>query len=328
MCTPSHEPFFIVGAPRSGTTLLAVLLDRHHQIAIPPETQFFTEFLPLLESPTETFSCEQVVARALSFERISDLNLPLQRLQHHLPSPSCDAGQLLKALLTTYKEMRGASRVGEKSPLHLLHLEEIRNHIPKAKFICIIRDGRDVVRSLLEVNWAEPGNPRRFWLFCQLWNQCTENLLTAKEKLGESSLLVVHYEKLLRAPREELTKVCHFLDVEFETSQLQPNDSSSTVPEWEYDWKQKANDSLDISRIGAWRNNSGKEEICAMNVFMGEYLQKLEYTDTEILGCSLVERFKARIIRLSFTPFLRPAVLLALKGLKLLGTLLKTKRKE
>jgi len=92
-------PFFIVGVPRSGTTLLAVLLDRHSNVAIGPETQFFTEFIPRNWTHRTPETYEQLVDSALQFRRLADFGLDRDQLLQHFKKYELSTANLLRAII-------------------------------------------------------------------------------------------------------------------------------------------------------------------------------------------------------------------------------------
>ena len=273
-------PVFIVGAPRSGTTLLAVLLDRHSNIAIGPETQFFTEFIPRYWENRLPETHEELVDSALQFKRIADFELDRDELLRYFKNYELSFANLLRAIIEVYALQRSKSRPGEKSPLHLNFVPALLEQFPGAKIICILRDGRDVVRSLLNVPWAIPDNPRRLGLFCIRWNDSVEEMLKYEQVLSPDVFMTVKFEDILRQPKLELEKICDFIGEEFEPAQLETAQPSSTVPEWEKDWKNKASETIDAGRIEAWRKSSDKKQFWIMNSMMGPLLKRLGYRDT------------------------------------------------
>lgn len=310
------DPIFIVGAPRSGTTMLSVILDRHPHICIPPETQFFTAFLPSLPGDAEAMTTEELVQFALESPRIKDLKLDKQHVLDHFSTTGPQAENLFAALLMSYSKKQGKIRYGEKSPGHLNHIPQILAAFPKAKIICIVRDGRDVVRSLLKVKWAEPENPRRFWLFCMQWNDLTRLALQYFQTMAQEQFHLVKYEEILTQPEREIVKICAFLGEQFYPSQLSGTAQSGVVPEWEQSWKGNAVKALDQSRISAWRNSASQEQIWAMNCMMGKTLAAAGYNETGMQGCPLQTRLKYNLIKLPFIKWLRPLSLFVLKVTK------------
>ena len=177
------SPIFIVGAPRSGTTMLAVLLDRHSSIAIPPETQFFTEYANQQPEKDKLLSKEEMVDNALSFARIGDMGVSRTKVLELFQNRESTFQDLFQSILEVYAIGQRKPRAGEKSPKHLEHVPELLDAYPNAKIICIVRDGRDVVRSLLKVPWAEPKSTRRLELFCVEWRELVSLALTYKKNI-------------------------------------------------------------------------------------------------------------------------------------------------
>ncbi|NNF60385.1 MAG: sulfotransferase [Gammaproteobacteria bacterium] len=319
MTENQSEPFFIVGAPRSGTTLLAVLLDRHPLLAIPPETQFYTEFVAKVDATFWQQECEQVVATALAHPRIADLQLDPVEVTGLLEQYGRSPAGLLRALLDCYSRKRGMARVGEKSPRHNEHVATILNDFPRARIVALVRDGRDVVNSMIKAPWAAPGNPRRFLLFCRDWMVQMRHVERNQQRVGSGCQLIVKYEDLLHNPEVELRQICRFLDTDYEPCMLDTSVKTAAVPEWESEWKSKATMGLDATRIGAWQRERTREQIWKMNTILGPMLRRHGYANTTLRDCPPLHRLKLMpYIALRWEP-LRPfAVFLLRFGRKMM----------
>ena len=311
--------FFIVGAPRSGTTLLASLLDRHSNIAIGPESQFYTQFIPWNWADRTPRTYEEFVDSALAFKRIADFGLDRDQLLRHFKLYELSFANLLRAIIEVYAIDRSKRRPGEKSPLHLEHVPVILDQFPGSKVIYILRDGRDVVRSLLDVPWAAARNPRRFQRFCMRWNDAIEAMIRYEKTLPADRFMIVKFEDLLGRPKSELEKICSFIGEEFEPTQLEPVRGSSAVPEWEKEWKGKAAETLDAARIQAWRKSSDQQQIWIMNSMMGNMLERAGYSDTKLDGCPPLMRVKLFIQKIPYQKKVRKFSSLSLKLLKKLN---------
>lgn len=140
-----QPPFFIVGHPRSGTTLLRFILARHPAFAIPDETGF----LPFLDvDPRKELSAAAVTAL---LQRIGHLNRYWEGLVEDeaafyvgLPRPVLP--NILDALYRR-KLPQEVDRWGDKTPLYVQYIPEIQVIFPEAQFIHLIRDGRDAALS-------------------------------------------------------------------------------------------------------------------------------------------------------------------------------------
>jgi len=306
------SPIFIVGAPRSGTTMLAVLLDRHSRIAISPETQFFTEFAPQFMNQVHFLSREELVEYSLTHSRIKDLHLSRDVVLDIFNNYSKSLPNLLRALIECHANIKGKAIPGEKSPGHIQHVPEILSAFPNAKVICIIRDGRDVVRSLLNVKWAEPNNPRRFGLFCTQWNHFAKITKQYTQAFSKEQFFVAKYEKIIESPEESLQIICDFIGVEFEQTQLHETVLSDVVPTWEKEWKSKATGGIDPKRIYAWRQAADRSQVWGMNCMMGKTLDNWGSPDTELTECPIHKRILLNLFKVPYLPIMRPFSLFGL----------------
>lgn len=307
------EPVFIVGAPRSGTTLLAVLLDRHSKVAIPPETQFFADFLPSQSSGPAVSNRNEKVEKALSYSRIKDIGIAREQLVDVFSRLPDTWPCLLQAILESYAIGQKKKIIGEKSPKHIAYVPEILEAFPDARILCLVRDGRDVVRSLEKVPWAEPGNPRRTSIFCMEWVDYAGLALKYQRQYSKEQFLLVKYEDILLSPTVALEKICKFIGEEFEEGQLQVTAESNVVPGWEGEWKNKSTKMLDSNRVEAWRRQADNEQIWFMNSMMGKALDDLGYNDTDLKDCPFSKRLVLFFQKLPCLPVMRPVSLVLLR---------------
>jgi hypothetical protein len=150
---PSKRPIFVIGAPRSGTTLLRYALCAHPHIYIPPESNFMTRFLAYPpKRPLSQAASVRLVNEVLDYkvffrdwhERRPDPAAFVKRLPDRRPAT------LLHALYRAYARQHGARRWGDKSPIYADHVSGLATLFPSAQFVHIMRDGRDVALSMLK----------------------------------------------------------------------------------------------------------------------------------------------------------------------------------
>ena len=297
---PEHDsefrPILVVGCQRSGTTALAVMLGRHSRLAALPETQYFTEFVGLAPIGVER---RKTVRRALAFPEIAKTGLTEDELLASYRPRSEGRAGLFRAVLEGFAAKNGKARAVEKSCGHLFHADEILRFFPRAKIICIVRDGRDVVLSLRNVPWASSVPVPVSCLQWMMFARATQRL---ERRLDPGSFAVVRYEELVREPERELRRLCEFVGEKLEPEQLQSVDQSGAVPETEEAWKAKARERPDAARAGAWRRSADPRLIARMNLHMGSMLRTMGYAETEVKGISLAQRLAWRI---GFLPFER-----------------------
>jgi LPS sulfotransferase NodH len=276
MYTPQENPIFVVGHSRSGSTLLASLLDNHPLIAALPETHFFLG-LDRLSARQNTLVSKDVAQYISELYQSNPrlLDLPISKteltqaaLQGKLSTPK----QVLDLLLTINKDIRGKQRVLEKSPLHIEHVGKILEWYPNARIICIIRDGRDAVDSLLAVPWTHSNKERH----AAYWAWCVRQAKKYRE-LHPSEFMLIRYEDLLMEPTSVLTKLCAFIDVSYNPLMLATQRSDEIVPKWETGWKQKSKAELDPSYAYKWKQAEDISKAAYLQWFMKDELKYMQY---------------------------------------------------
>jgi hypothetical protein len=206
----------IVGAPRSGTTLLRFMLDAHPLLAIPPETGFLMQ-ARFIEGQGD-------VARDVLFNVITgfppagptwdDFGLTKEELRFELELVEpFDVPHGIRAFYRLYAAHQSKPRYGDKTPLYCEHIGAIRQMLPEARFIHIIRDGRDAALSLRPL-WFAPGKD-----VTSLAEQWRRMVRTARAEAGED-YLEIRYEKLLTETEDVLREVCAFINLPFDPAML------------------------------------------------------------------------------------------------------------
>lgn len=152
----NDRPIFVVGCPRSGTTLLQLMLHAHPRIAIPPETRFLLEayrdrhrFGDLRRPANRRALAHFIVNRPQT--RFFDLGLDPQAMISEIVASPPTLGSAIGAVFRSYSERFGKPRWGDKRPAYVNNLDVIRRLFPDAQIIHIVRDGRDCVASLQEM---------------------------------------------------------------------------------------------------------------------------------------------------------------------------------
>ena len=294
----SFQPIFIVGFPRSGTTLLATLLDRHSRIAIPPETLFFDAVLPrhrlrVGQSHSESASL------ILRYPRIRDLGISYNELMDRFQQYEPTMQNCFQSLLEVYTFKCGKARPGEKSPVHLVHVPKIIDWYPQAKVLCMMRDGRDVAHSMVRAPWTH-NNLRRH---AAEWRYRAALAADFRDRYPRK-FHVAHFERLIQEPQLELTRVCEHLGESFEARQLNPQVDSGVVPQWEREWKAQSQGPIDTSRLAAWKKVTPAGQLELMNGLMRPQLKLWGYGNlSRVSDLSLIRRL---IIWVTSMPFRQP----------------------
>ncbi len=205
-------PIFIVGCPRSGTTLVGRILDSHSRIAIYNETHYYSIFGPdrhrygdfrrssnlmrLIDDFRETIRVQGLVEAPTSGEILGSL-----------VEPTFEG--VLAALLHVHAQRQGKARGGDKTPDHHRNLPEILEMFPQSPVIFVLRDPRDTVRSIKKTFDANTEAGTRMWrtAFMSYWR-------------ARNSVYTVRYEELVQNPSEVTKGMCDFLGENYEPEML------------------------------------------------------------------------------------------------------------
>jgi hypothetical protein len=272
------KPFFVVGCPRSGTTMLQQALNRHSQVVIPPETKYFFSFLG--------HSHRRQLRHVERLE--ADLRITLPRPAARVSS-AAEGRAFYEEMARRYVERLGRDGVtcfGEKTPEHTGHLPLIRRLFPEAKFVAIYRDGRDVAASLSRMPWMTSDVYVNFivWLY---YNR----VLRGASERGWPNLYWVRYEDIVADPERELGKVLNFLELPYEPAVAEGCGNREGVPEREYGWKKRALGQITDNRVGSFHRELTASQVAILERLGKNTLCSLGYELTTDGAAALSPRF-------------------------------------
>ena len=284
--TPAPMPV-IVGAPRSGTTLLRLMLDAHPELAIPPETHFLGE-VSRLTGGQETLP-GRFVSVIETTSRARGTSAHAAGLREAVTAlPEFDIGAGLRTYYRLYAQRMDKPRWGDKTPDYSAIMPAIERMLPEARFVHLIRDGRDVALS-----------QRRTW-FAQsnvevLATEWRKRVLVARRDAARvRHYLEVRYERLVEDPRRELERVCGFIDLPFDPAMLDHHltaarrlgevgpflDARGGVAasrQTRLEAHSSATRPLDPSLAGRWRTEMRALDVLRFERIAGDLLDELGY---------------------------------------------------
>jgi Sulfotransferase family len=220
---------FIVGASRSGTTLLRRMLDAHGEVAITRETHWIVDFLQGDDAVSpEAPVTPELLSRLLREERFTRMGVDtaaLERMVCGVAPPSY--AEFVTAAFDQHGATHGKRIVGDKVPGYVAEIPMLNRLWPQARFVHMIRDGRDVCLSVLD--WQRPGREvTRFSAWTQdpvsvaaLWWERRVRLgREAGAALAPQLYYELRYEALVADPARECEALCAFLGVPFDQGML------------------------------------------------------------------------------------------------------------
>jgi hypothetical protein len=222
--TGECSPIFVVGAPRSGTTLLRVMLSSHSKIYIPPESDFIPRlFLGRGQVPmTKQKALENIrviLGNRRFFREWKGEPLDTEGFVGGLSDMS--PANFLDALYRAYAAQYGATRWGDKSPIYTNYVGLLTEIFPQAQIVHLIRDGRDAALSSLSAYRD------RFYVdvyfAARSWRKRVRASQHAGVALGPGRYIEIRYEELTAHPEHVLRSVCRFLGESYEPAMSEPH---------------------------------------------------------------------------------------------------------
>jgi hypothetical protein len=212
----TSPPIFIVGAPRSGTSLMRNLLRSHPQLAFTDESHFIPLFYRAHGNPETDRAARRLAARILrlGWMRQWKLDLDPSSLAHHR-----SYARLVSGIFEEMARAAGKPRWGDKTPQYLTEIPTLLEIFPEAKIVHVYRDGRDVALSSMRVRFG----PQNLYTAAQAWRTRVTTGRRVGGRLSASTYMEVRYESLLSRPEDTMRRVCDFLHEPFCEEVLRPS---------------------------------------------------------------------------------------------------------
>ena len=252
MTTQKTNPVFLVGAERSGTTLLRLMLNNHPQISWQSESEYMVD---KVDSSENWPPLEDYYKHLLKDRIFMDSGHKIDR--------SLDYVGLVKSFLPNMKTDFESAIIG--ATCHR-GFEKLLLIWPEARFIHISRDPRDVARSNIGMGWA--GN---VWHGIERWIDSEKSWESLVNKLSSDDYFELHYEDLVANPGYVLTEICHFLGVNYHANMLNYHQNSTYLPP-------------DRNLIYQWEKKLAKREIQLIEHRVDDLLRKCGYQKSEFPG--------------------------------------------
>ena len=270
------EPLFVIGSGRSGNTLVRRILLASGQIYIPPETFVLGDLIELWPRTALLSWRERVWLFCAHFEK-----------HHHWPTfglPNLDefaaeARQVrprrLRPLMEAFffylarKNGSKAARWGDKTPWNTYHLPGIGQMFPHARYLWLVRDGRDVALSYRDAGLiADLDGAARRW--------CEANAACARFARWSPNVLQMRYEDLVATPEAAFERMFDWAGLEFDARMLTADVGALGDVE-RLSHHASVTGAISTGSIGKWRGSLGENELSALPVDFHRWLSRLGY---------------------------------------------------
>jgi hypothetical protein len=221
-------PIFIIGNPRSGTTLLRLMLTCHPRVCVPPECGFavwlYDKYRDWRPEQVEDFARDVLACYKIETWHWDTAGLA-PFLRSNAPQTYARAAELV---YLWYARCQGREDVrwGDKNNFHLSHIETLREIFPLSAFVHIVRDPRSIACSYRRLGEAQLASPYAPKLPANLedaalhWRTNVRTISAAFDRLKWQGVHQIRFEDLVATPRATLECLCEFLGERFETGML------------------------------------------------------------------------------------------------------------
>lgn len=294
----AERPIFVMGCPRSGTTMLQLMLHRHARIAIPPENRFVLpgylhrrNFGDLRKEANRARLASWIVDRPAS--KFADLKLDAEQIRAAIIASGTDLGSAFGIVLRGYASRFGKPRWGDKRPAYLNNVDMIRELFPTAQLVTVIRDGRDCCASLKEMPWQ---TRKDIESLAAQWAYAVDCGRRAARLLPPDSYHELRYEDLVADPEGTLRTLCAYLGEEFDPAMTRPSEIAAEAVPTGKTWHGRTREPVGRGRAGSWRTRLSAEEIALCEAALHDRLVALGYEPSGAPAPTLRQRARYAVM--------------------------------
>jgi sulfotransferase family protein len=274
----SKAPVFVVGCPRSGTTLLYhMLLSAGNFAMYRAESQVFNVLEPRFGDLGKASHREKLLQAWFGSALFSKTGLDVEEVKEKVMGECRNGGDFLRLVMQAMARRQNVERWADSTPEHVLYLDRIKATIPDALAIHMIRDGRDVALSLEKQAWIRPfpwDRAKSLEVAALYWEWIVEEGRKRGKVLG-GDYVEIHYEDLVQNPREVLARLSRFVEQELDYDRItkvgvgtvsHPNSSFAVETE-----------EGEFTPVERWKNSLDARQLGVLDELIGETLQELGY---------------------------------------------------
>lgn len=287
-------PVFVLGSPRSGTTLLYDMLLSAGGFAVYlAESNVFNLLVPRFGDLRVYANRKKLLDAWLDSKLFRASGLNVEDIRNAILTECENGADFLNIVMSGICAAQGMWRWAENSPEGMLYLPLIRRLIPKSLFVHIIRDGRDVATSLGKLRYvrAFPWEERHGLIGCGLYWQW---MVEQGRRFGQSipeDYMETRFEDLVSRPQETLDRIGRFIDQPLDYEVIQRVAYGSlTKPNTSF---HKEASSSDFNPIGRWKTSFSPGQLLRFERLVGKTLLDLGYepaTSGPALGLNVTLR--------------------------------------
>ncbi len=276
----TSSPIFVVGMPRSGTTLMSSAIAAHPRLTISPETHFLTKWVYRRGG--------RDIVRPADFDRFWEAWSASERFGHLGIDAGSTRGRIeaagpityrsiFDACMQAYAEAVGKVRWGEKTPDHFRYVDLLCDWYPDCRIIFMVRDPRAVAASTLKTPWGT----RSIDVIAHKWNRVARLI---ESHAGDRRYMVVRYRDLVVDPETTLRRVCDHIGEDYAPEMLeQRSQASERVARrsgWQKEQVLKSQGPINTSSLDKWRDQLTSQQVQIVEHLTRRHRTRLGFEDT------------------------------------------------
>ncbi|MEZ5084186.1 MAG: sulfotransferase [Bacteroidales bacterium] len=276
--------FFIIGRPRSGTTLLQTLFDAHPHVQIPPESPVIKECFDRFRgvhdwNKQEIHQFADYLFRVIKFK---EWNIDKNKLLHRLLNyeGKLTFNTVIHIVYLNYQSVYNKGEIkilGDKNPSYSKFPEKMKAIFPDAKFIHIVRDYRDHILSMQRVNLLNSNLP----LISYTWRKSQIKTFRFAQRFPDS-IMAIRYEDFVKNPESNLKRMCEFLDINYDQSVLTYHEKEEAFKK---EFKMKTSNlfhgnlfkPINSDNVNKWKSEMSQKDILKADFYVGKFAELSGY---------------------------------------------------
>lgn len=276
--------FFIIGRPRSGTTLLQTLFEAHPNVQIPPESPVIKESYLRFKhiKHWEDKNIKDFIKFIYTNPKFREWKVEQQKVYSDLLEQKefLTFNSIIKILYLNYTAVFPKENIvlfGDKNPNYSRNPKKLLEIFPEAKMVHIVRDYRDHILSVKRVKLLNSNLP----LIADLWRRSQKRMLRLM-KIYPGSIISIKYEDFVQEPDKYLEQMCAFLHIKYSPSMLDYSGKEKDIKEGNMF---KASDvfhgnlfrPISSDNAGKWKKEMMEEDIRMADFYVGKYAELSGY---------------------------------------------------
>ncbi len=282
------NPIFIIGNPRSGTSLLRIILNSHKEIMIPPEAGFAMWLYSKYKN--QDFSISEIKLNYLQdlyqTRKFETWGLNPQELKKYILSKNISRySEMIRLIYIFYgkSKNRSFSRWGDKNNFYIDYITQINQLFKNVQFIHIVRDGRDIVCSYKDINKKrikskyKPNLPDDVKSIAYEWKENEKKISDSFESVDDNRTLTIRYEDLILNFSKTMKNIMKYLNLPYDDGMEHYYLNNNDEPTDFLQWKSKIKKPIDKSRVCRYKIELDDNSVKIFNNIASSVLKKYNY---------------------------------------------------